>query len=220
MNNISPSERAWKQLAYMTEIDLMDFNNKNLDQSGELTISSNFSNPIYLMTGPDLLELSKVPDLPINENDHLSAQPDVQKNAYLVRNLNDTTPEDAILFDANKRGLNPANVAVRGLGKFTLKIGRPTQPTGPSLVIGRGSDATPELQLSSAVSREHARLRIGFLGRALHIMDLESTNGTKVYIHNDDARYLDTPTRIFDSNSLSEDIVMKEAVDRRWNRKV
>ncbi len=161
--------------------DLMDFNNYSLTESGELRLPKVFSRQILLELGNCVLELSR-----IGSDDHPDdEQPEASSNLYVFRNLSSDSPEAQASVDDTNREYGQMSTPALGDVKLLQ---------GDSLVIGR--ETTPELDLPKSVSREHMLFSVDNVRNKIKMMDLYSTNGTKVYLDPRE-RCTDEPTRMF-----------------------
>lgn len=93
-------------------------------------------------------------------------------------------------------------------GKYEL-LGR------ESYCIGRGSEFTPQLNLSEHASRKHLMIRLGNMAGNLHFMDLDSENGSIVKIHEEDCQLINSPTRTWYS---TDPFITLEHKNQRWTR--
>ncbi len=88
--------------------------------------------------------------------------------------------------------------------------------TAPSLTIGRGTNATPELNLSQTVDLEHVQFRIGNMRGSLNFADLNSATGSTVYLHENDTRMLGFPRREF--RKMAGGLVAQRQIEGHWLR--
>lgn len=155
-----------QELETRTEIDLMDFANPNLNDAGELHIERDLSRDVIIKLGRDALQLSKLngrPGRDVLAISHLTPYNNRDAKLMLIRNGNKTSPE-------------------------------PDNPIYPrELMIGRDDVETLNFSFSPAVSLRHLRLRIYHEPRMLSLRDEYSTNGTRVYLHDDDLPKIITP---------------------------
>ncbi len=198
------AESVQAKLPDMYEINLMNFNSSALDDSGQLELLPNPRRPIYMKLGSDILEMSQLATEDFTQPESEVPNPD---SLYIVRNLSAEQPEAAILLDSGVS--HESGIALAGLDRYrTLSRG--------SVVIGRGTDATPELGLSSTVSRRHLGLHFGALRGYIHLQDLDSTNGSRVYLDPADRGLISYKRKLI---VLAESgPIYQTAVNRRWNR--
>jgi hypothetical protein len=189
----------------MVAFDLQDFNDYRLDEAGELVIPKHFRKEVYLRLGSDLLQMSKMP-MPAPENPGPTDFDPM--NAYIVRNVSADRSDAAIIFDDSST--EKGHVMMPQLGVLTV-VGR------QSLVIGRDADATPELLLGRSTGRRHLSIRMSDRARSLHFTDLDSTNGSIVYLAPEDANGIDEPRRKF-VGTFPHDVRTLEARNGRWTR--
>lgn len=187
-----------------TSFDLQDFNDYRLSAAGELQVYPGFHHPIHIEIGDDDLELTNLA-LPKDEGEEWFIEP---KRLFVLRNLSSASPEAHIVMDNTER--NIGSIAING-AEYEVQ-GRKTY------IIGRGEDATPQLDLSASASRRHLQIRLGNMRGNLHFADLDSKNGTIVKMHEEDARsvYSSSPRRHF--IPTEDGLITFEQQQQRWSR--
>ena len=193
---------ALAQLSEMAEYNLMDFSNHLLNSSGELDVGPRLPDPVLIALGSDVLELSRIQYSDRNEGEFFDI-----KSAYTLRNLRDGETSPSVLFDDAMQ-----------IGGLIHLDGEETSIayTGNQLTVGR--ETTPELELSDDVSREHLLIRIGALQRHIHFADLNSSNGSKVYVPKSIKSYPDWQRRIFHNDAADGKMTTIEEQNSRWTR--
>jgi hypothetical protein len=187
-----------------TSFDLQDFNDYRLSAAGELQVYPGFHHPIHIEVGDDDLELTNIA-LPKDEGEAWYKEP---SRLFILRNLSSASPEAHVVMDNTERMIG--SIALNGV-EYEVQ-GRKTY------IIGRGEDATPQLDLSETVSRRHLQIRLGNMQGNLHFADLNTKNGTIVKMHEDDARsvYNASPRRRF--IPTEEGLITFEQQQQRWSR--
>jgi hypothetical protein len=189
---------------YKTSFDLQDFNDYRLTAAGELQVYPGFHHPIHIEIGDDDLELTNIA-LPKDEGEEWYVKPE---RLFVLRNLSSASPEAHVVMDNVERSIG--TIALNGV-EYEVQ-GRKTY------IIGRGEDATPQLDLSASVSRRHLQIRLGNMQGNVHFADLDSTNGTIVKMHEEDARgvYASSPRRHF--IRTEDGLITYEQRQQRWSR--
>ena len=172
------TDSTWKKFNGLVPIDLMGFNDTRLNDAGELEVPNNFSHTILFRLGSDALELSR-----LTYSD--SSVSDTEANSlYILQNVSSGSPDTAIIIDNSQRYLGQKDIGARDFAVYDRG----------SIIVGRALDATPELELSKTVSSRHMGIRLSIRGD-LNFADLNSTNGTVVYLHADDEKRIAAQTR-------------------------
>ncbi|HEX7483592.1 MAG TPA: FHA domain-containing protein [Candidatus Saccharimonadales bacterium] len=191
-----------REYSARTAYNLQDFNDYRLTAAGELAISPYFRHPIRIAIGDDDLELTAI-TLPNNEDAAPMTEPD---RLFVLRNLSSNSPESKIIMDNTRR--NMGSIALNGV-EYEVE-GRSTY------IVGRGEDATPQLDLSELTSRRHLQVRVGNMAGNIHFADLDSKNGTIVRIHEEDNNYTTSPRRHF--IQTKDGLITYEQQHQRWSR--
>ncbi len=191
----------------MSRFDLaQDYSNVLLSDAGELEVPNTIQHPLYLLLGQDVVLLT------IMQGGAAFATPGTHGDevvGYTLENLTAGTTDAALLFDnervdASSIGNSQANERFKVWG-------------GKVLTLGRDLDCTPDLQFSESVSRIHAQIRTGNMRGQLHFQDLDSRNGTSVYVHPHDVALISPPRRTlrFMPGGLPKPVAQ---VEQRWLR--
>lgn len=198
---------AVAKLTDKIEFNLMDFNNFSLNSSGELAVSHYFHHAIYMKLGSNILELTK-----------LAAEPEPEESSdklgltshilYVIRNL--TSPQEAAALTLDNSRRDVGHLA--GNDTAYSVYGR------QAITIGRALDATPELDLDKSASRKHLLFRLGNMAGNLHFMDLDSTNGSSIFLDPRDTNGVVTPWRMFFPNADGSGAETIEKRNGRWTR--
>lgn len=190
------------EVSQWSHYDLMDFNDLRLTSAGELELSAYQPVDAVLKLGHNVLSLTSI------ESGEANPQTGRPGQLYIVRNLTAQSAEAFTTLDNTPR---PDGDHLVGDSPMTIY-------RSPSLVIGRGKDATPELELDSTASRHHTLLRVGALASNLHIADLYSTNGTHVYLNPAVNHGRTSPSRRFSYDPATGLTTSYEAARGRWTR--
>lgn len=168
-------QEAVRAFPGMDEYDLTDFSSTDINMRGELEVMpQSLTGEVYVDLKATILSIAQL-TLSDVEASHLTSQP---RYAYVVRNLATDRPHAAVILDDQQVGI----------GMYTESEDSPLPGygelhQGQTLVIGKTT--TPELKLPDEIDEEHFRIRIGSLQGHLHLADLYSSLGTKVYLPND-----------------------------------
>jgi hypothetical protein len=196
---------ARQQMSEMERIDLTAYGDLSLSGAGELQVAHYFRQNILLELGADVLELSKIA---VPGNNEANLPVGVPRNAYILRNLSDDSGEGSILFGDELQTVE----TLEPEGRPQLRLmGR------QHITVGRAEHATPQLRLSRSVSHEHMHIRLGNMVGNVHFADLDSKNGTNVYLDSHDAKFIGRPSRVF-VRTQPDVIVLREELKQRWSR--
>lgn len=158
----------------MDEYDLTDFSSTDINMRGELEVMPwSLTGEIYVDLKATVLSIAQLTLSEVAAS-HLASEP---RYAYVVSNLATDRPHAATILDDQQVD---AGLPTDGESGPLPDYGKFHQ--GQTLIIGKKT--TPELKLSDEIDDEHFRIRIGSLQGDLHLADLYSNLGTKVYLPN------------------------------------
>lgn len=183
--------------------DLMNFNDYRLTSAGELEMGPRPGVDAVLKLGHNILSLTS---LALDDD---AGTADQRSTLYVVRNLTARSKNAIATLDDT-----PREAGSRFVGDHLMDVYE-----SPAMIIGRGEDATPELQLDDTASRYHTSLRIGALARRLHIADLYSRNGTHVYLNPALRHSVTSPARRFVGSFQERNFITYEQQQGRWTRR-
>lgn len=192
------AEEYLQAIPHLFCLDLSkDFRSCYLGDSGEVTVSSNFEHPLYLKVGTAVLSVTHL----LNRTETTDSS-----SSYVVRHeTHDATCKPAMLIDELDK-LNDLEYDEEVPADFERVIGR-FHPIG--------------LDLPTNVSRRQFEIRIGnTLNKAtnyLSFKDLDSLNGTQLYIAKTDAPQIVTPLKRFSHRSKYSSKTAPEAIGK-WLR--
>lgn len=186
-------------LSSMIEIDLMNFNDPRIEETGELSILPTFEDDIYVKLGADLLSISRISDPTRNDGANGYSE---ARNLYIVRNTLKQEAEPVVVSDG---AVDLGVSRVEGLRDLSLS-------TRPALIIGR--EATPSLGLSDSASAEHFMMRIGGMSGSLHFSDRHSATGTSVHVSSRDSRLITEARRSYRVHGGQ--FITERALEGRW----
>lgn len=202
-------------------IDLGDFDHPRLSEEGELEVprAAFKHGPLTLELGGRLGEAGAAI---LNVGYYTSG--DINESAKLFEDRsavgfyavsNPDNGQVLYLDDAQKTLLS--SLALEGRTPDGHRYGLAVEILGGrALVIGAG-DNDHELGFGPQVDPEHVKLRIGNVGRNVHILDLITRGGTRVYVPTEAYKEIQNKTRYFKQTPDGKSVT-HERIHGGWSR--